>query len=162
MIANGTRRVLILEIDDPSCNARILLLKEAGYTVHLANNATEAFSLFDSGTTIDMALIATGLEDGPDKVDGIDVARIMQEEHNVAVLLISTTSSLELLPRLSLVDSYGIIDTHASDLSVLASVDIAFRRRKAEKEVKDACLRKLLAAIPDIISVNNPESIYAF
>ncbi|GAB1456873.1 hypothetical protein MASR2M48_21810 [Spirochaetota bacterium] len=65
------------------------------------------------------------------------------------------------MPRLSLVDSYGIIDQHASELSFLASIEIAFKRRKAERRAREECLRKLLAAIPDIISINNPESIYA-
>lgn len=160
-MVNRPKRIMIVGNNAITCTARAELFNEAGYTVTVANTATEAFCQLESEHTIDIALIETGFEGKPEEIDGIDLARVLQEEHAVAVVLVSTSVSLDLLPRLSLVDSYGIIDQHASELSFLASIEIAFKRRKAERRAREECLRKLLAAIPDIISINNPESIYA-
>ncbi len=160
-MANRPKHILIVGNDVITCKARSELLNDTGYSVMIANTVTEAFCQLESDPALDIALIETGLEGNPEEIDGIDLARVLQEEHALAVVFISTSLSLDLLPRLSVVDSYGIIDQHASDLSFLASIEIAFKRRKAEKRVREECLRKLLAAIPDIISINNPESIYA-
>ncbi|MBU0927988.1 MAG: response regulator [Spirochaetes bacterium] len=154
------KSVLIVAADTIAAAAKGATLQEFGYSTLMAAGAEEALYLLKYAPSVDLVLMDT--DAGVDGVDGIDAAMALQRERRVPVVFQSDSSDRGLLERMASVDSFGFVDKDASDEALAATIYIAFQRQSAERKAREDCLRKMLAAIPDIISINNPEAVYAF
>ena len=155
------KTILIVEDDAPAASSTYKALEEYRYIPLLARSGQEALCLAGSGKTIDLVLIDLHLGARLDGIDGIDTARILQSEHHVPVVFLSEHLEKAILDRMSLVDSYGCLAKCADSLELAASLAIAFQRQSAERKAREEGLRKILAAMPDIISINYPEAVYS-
>jgi len=161
MSVERAKTILIVEDDVLAASSTCEALEEYRYIPLLARSGQEALCLAGSVKTIDLILIDLHLGASLDGIDGIDTARILQSEHHVPVVFMSEHLEKAILDRMSLVDSYGCLAKCADSLELAASLAIAFQRQSAERKAREDGLRKILAAMPDIISFNYPEAVYS-
>jgi len=161
MCVERVKTILIVEDDAIAASSACETLEEYRYLPLLARSGQEALCLADSVKTIDLILIDLHLGARLDGIDGIDTARILQNERHVPVVFLSEHLEKSILDRMNLVDSYGCLAKGASSLELAASIAIAFQRQSAERKAREEGLRKILAAMPDIISINYPEAVYS-
>lgn len=147
------KTILIVEDDAAVASAASVALAEYGYHTLVVRSGQEALHLSVSITTIDLILIDTQLGSG---IDGIDTARILQSERRVPVVFMSSHIGKAAIERMDRVDSYGCLARNASGAELAASVAIAFRRQTAERMAHESGLRKIMSAMPDIVSINFP------
>lgn len=161
MSVERAKTILIVEDDALAATTTCEALEEYRYIPLLARSGQEALCLAGSVKTIDLILIDLHLGASLDGIDGIDTARILQSERHVPVVFLSEHLEKSTLDRMNLVDSYGCLAKCASSLELAASIAIAFQRQSAERKAREEGLRKILAAMPDIISINYPEAVYS-
>jgi len=161
MSVERPKTILIVEDDILSASTLCGALEEYGYIPLLARSGQEALCLAGSIKTPDLFLIDMQLGVNHSEIDGIDTARILQSEHQVPVVFLSEHMEKGILVRMDLVDSYGCLARHATGPELAASIAIAFQRKSAERKAREEGLRKILAAMPDIISINYPEAVYS-
>jgi DNA-binding NtrC family response regulator len=157
MTVSRQKSILIVDADTRAAHNEGEFLASCGYSIMLAASGEEAVGTFEAADTIDLVLIDPYLGPG---MGGVDAARIIQEIRHVPVVLVSSGGDEASLAGMGLVDAYGFVQKRSSDVALLASVAIAFRRQDAERRAKEDCLRKILDAIPDIISINDPKAFY--
>lgn len=161
MCVERPKTILIVEDDVPAAAATCVALEEYRYVPLLARSGQEAISLAGSVKDIDLILIDLHLGTGLGTIDGIDTARILQSRRRLPVVFLSARMEKAILARMDLVDSYGCLAKGSSGAELAASIAIAFRRQSAERKAGEEGLRKILAAMPDIISINDPEAVYS-
>ncbi len=161
MSVERPKTILIVEDDAVAASSAREALEEYGYATLVAGSGQEALCLSDSIRPIDLILIDLHLGASLDEIDGIDTARILQSEHCVPVVFMASHVEKEMLARMDLVDSYGCLAKKADSAEFAASIAIAFQRQTAERKARESGLRKILAAMPDIISINYPEAVYS-
>lgn len=161
MSIERAKTILIVEDDALAASSAYKALEEYRYIPLLARSGQEALCLAGSVKTIDLILIDLRLGASQDGIDGIDTARILQSERRVPVVFLSDHLEKTSLDRMNLVDSYGCLARSSSGTELAASIAIAFQRESAERKAREEGLRKILAAMPDIISINYPEAVYS-
>lgn len=161
MSVERAKTILIVEDDALAASSTCDALEEYRYIPLVAHSSQEALCLTESVKTIDLFLVDLHLGASLDEIDGIDTARILQSEHHVPVVFLSEHLEKASLVRMNLVDSYGCLAKYASSPELAASIAIAFQRQSAERKAREDGLRKILAAMPDIISINDPEAVYS-
>jgi CheY-like chemotaxis protein len=161
MSVERAKTILIVEDDALAAMTVCKALEEYRYIPLLARSGQEALCLAGSVKTIDLILIDLHLGASLDGIDGIDTARILQNERHIPVVFLSEHMEKTILDRMNLVDSYGCLAKYAGSMEMAASIAIAFQRQYAERKAHEEGLRKILAAMPDIISINYPEAVYS-
>lgn len=157
MNVDRQKTILIVDADAVAARSASDALAARGYATLFASSGEEALGLLESAGRIDLALVDPRLESG---MGGVDAARILQERRPMPVILVSSDVDGSALAGMELVKAYGFVQKGSGNAALLASVAIAFQRHEAEKTAREDCLRRMLAAIPDIISINDPGAVY--
>ncbi len=152
------KTILIVEDDIIASSIDIDSLEEFGYTALVARSGQEALGIAETTRTIDLALVDMQLGPG---IDGIDTARILQSARRVPVVFVSSNIDKNMLDRLGLVDSYGCVAKGTRGTQLAASIAIAFQRQAAERRAREDGLRKILAAMPEIVAPDPPALLRA-
>lgn len=126
----GSRRILVVEDDKMLLTVYNMYLKELGHNVvGTFTNAEEAL-LSIPNISPDIALIDIHL---PGKIDGITAAEILQKEHDIPVIFISSYTDETTVNKALHIHSYGYLVKPVDKTALRITIDLAHAKHSFEK-----------------------------
>ena len=108
-------------------------LEKFGYSVITANSAEKAVELFEKHDEIDLVLMDIDLGKG---MDGTQAAGIILAHREIPILFLSSHTEPEVVEKTEKITSYGYVVKNSSITVLDASIKMAFKLYKANKELK--------------------------
>jgi DNA-binding NarL/FixJ family response regulator len=130
-MADTDYKIFILEDDVIICEDICSLLKTHQYSIAgVAHNGTEALDLLVNRKP-DFALLDINLESD---ISGIDVAKIIQEKHNIPFVFLTSYDDDETFEAVQECSPYGYIVKPFQDRTLLATIKMAIHNHRNIKD----------------------------
>lgn len=108
-------------------------LRKIGFSVVTAPTGERAIEIVHSGRDIDLILMDIDLGRG---MNGIRAAEIIQAEHDIPVLFLSSHTEPEIVNSTDTITSYGYVVKNLGETVLIASIKMAFRLHEANRKLK--------------------------
>lgn len=135
MFKVSARAEKILIVEDEALTALNIetLLRELGYEVTGVSRSAEDALRRVSENTPTLVLMDIRISG---EVDGIETARRILENHDIAVVFLTAASDVETMERAKQVGPFGYLVKPFHPLSLAVAIDIALNRHRTEKELR--------------------------
>ena len=126
-------KTLLVVEDSLIVNKHIeVCLKAEGYTVYSAFKPKEALDLLKE-RDFQLILLDVMLND---EIDGITLAREINELYNIPIIYLTALSDKETIERAKITQPYGYIIKPFNESELLTNIEVALHKSKFEQEIK--------------------------
>ena len=131
---NNKMTILLVEDDSLLAMTESHWLTKAGYNViHSLTGEGAVNSVKDKKNQIDLILMDINLGGG---IDGTIAAQEILKENDIPLLFLSSHTEKEVVEKTEQITSYGYVIKDSKDVVLIASIKMAFKLHKANKQLK--------------------------
>ncbi len=127
-------KILIVEDEAIIASAQKKVLKKYGYSVTAVHSGKKAVKRVRSTPDIDIILMDINL--GRGRMDGIEAAEAILEDHDIPILFLSSYAQPEMIERTEKVASYGYIVKDSGETALDASIRMTLKLHEAHRKIK--------------------------
>ncbi len=149
MTSADKRTLLLVEDEAILAMTEKMSLEQYGYSVITVNTGEKAIEIMKTSPGISLILMDIDLGKG---IDGTEAASIIQRDHDIPIIFVSSHCEREIVEKAEKITSYGYV-VKSSSITVLdASIKMAFKLFEAKNVYKDTfifsinglCIHKML------------------
>ena len=149
MTSEDKRTLLLVEDEAILAMTEKMSLEQYGYSVITVNTGEKAIEIMKTSPGISLILMDIDLGKG---IDGTEAASIIQRDHDIPIIFVSSHCEREIVEKAEKITSYGYV-VKSSSITVLdASIKMAFKLFEAKNVYKDTfifsinglCIHKML------------------
>jgi two-component system, cell cycle sensor histidine kinase and response regulator CckA len=161
MQVESNKNLLLVEDEVLIAMGKQKELEKYGYIVQHVNTGEKAVALSVESKEIDLILMDIDLGKG---IDGTDAAALILEEHDIPIVFMSSHTEPEVVEKTERITSYGYVVKNSSITVLDASIKMAFKLFKANKQITESGLiqKAMLSKISDVIGIIGTDSIMKY
>jgi PAS domain S-box-containing protein len=158
------RTILLVEDEELLALTETRWLSRAGYNcIHVFSGEKAIELVNESNSNVDLILMDIDLGKG---IDGTKAAEEILRDHDLPILFLSLHTEKEVVEKTERITSYGYVVKDTSNTVLLASIKMAFKLHKANKELQaqkkalrlsEEKFSKAFYTSPDAISISRLE-----
>jgi PAS domain S-box-containing protein len=161
-----SNKILLVDDEPVTALAEAEQLKKHGFSVKTIHSGKKSIRYIDENDDIDLILMDIELNE---ELDGIETAKIIQEDHDIPILFLTAYENPGFLKRVQSTDSYNYLLKNTSGQMIATAVHQALKLHQAQQKIKDQNerlqkkeeqYRKIVQSSHDAMAIIKNKKIY--
>ncbi|MCC5813767.1 MAG: response regulator [Leptospira sp.] len=127
------RKILLVEDDFLIAAAEKLILTNYNFDVIHAFSGENCLEILKNNSDIDLILMDIDLGGG---MDGIDTSILISRKFDIPIIFLSSHTEPEIIQKTEKITSYGYIVKNSGETVLIASINMAFRLKKSNEQIR--------------------------